>query len=391
LSIALTAMASPARAQTCPASPPDCSTLTNTPLYVLTADTQENALKGLGHQLNKASASLQFRIIYKNSSSCTNVATIYGGQMISGSLNYIPDDPNWDEKTPCTCNQATPVAPDVASAAIFTESCGLSATAGIGKFRGPSQAYEFSVRKGSTQTAITADEGYFVLGFGAAGMASPWLSDTAIFIRPADASTLIALSDAVGVPPAKAKGVVETRSADMLAAMSAATAPDEATIGLLGSGSLDKNRTAVLPLAFKAAGQYFAYYADSTRTTFDKINMRQGRYFPWSVTDWLTKVDGNGNPTNTNAAYLINLLLDQPATPTPAFDPLPVVMAAGLVPACAMQVSRASEAGPLAPYDSPTPCGCAFDAKFATTTCSACTDSSTCNGGMCRHGYCEKK
>ena len=138
-------------------------------------------------------------------------------------------------------------------------------------------------------------------------------------------------------------------------------------------------------------GQYFAYYADSTRTTFDKLNMRQGRYFPWSVTDWLTKVDGSGMPTNANAAYLIDLLLDQPVTPAPG-----VRSAAdrdGRGPRAELRDAgdAHAEAGPLSLYDSPTPCGCAFDAKFGTTTCTACTDRATCNGGMCRHGYCEKK
>jgi hypothetical protein len=397
VALAVSAVAGTARAQvTCPAVKPDCSTLTNV-LYVMTADTQENMLKGLGHKLNLATSAMPTRLVYKNASSCTIVGTMVAGQTISGDLNYIPDDPPppataWDEKTPCVCTQATPVVPDVASSAIFTESCGMTLPATLGKFRGPLQPYLFAVRKNSTQTAITADEAYFVYGFGAAGMATPWLNDQFIFTRPNDASTLICLAAAAGIPPSKAKGVLEMRSADMITAMTGAAAPDEATIGILGTAPYDKNRANVKSLAFKMTGQYFAYYPDSTTSSFDKLNMRQGRYFPWSVTDWLTKIDAlTMQPVNAKAAYLIGLITDQPVTPAPGFDPLQSVMSSGLVPACAMQVTRSVEAGDLSLYDSPTPCGCAWDAKFSTTSCTACSATMPCASGVCRHGYCEKK
>ena len=43
------------------------------------------------------------------------------------------------------------------------------APAGIGAFEGPVQPYVFVVPAASSQTALTAEEAYFVFGFGAAG------------------------------------------------------------------------------------------------------------------------------------------------------------------------------------------------------------------------------
>jgi hypothetical protein len=386
--------ASQARAQTCPASPPDCSTLLN-PVYILTADTQESLLKGLGKRLRQPGGPhRQMTLVYRNSSSCTNVSTFFGKtSLTSGTLNYVPDDPNWNEATPCQCTISTPTPIHVSSSAIFTESCQQQKPADVGLFRGPLQGYLFAVRKASTERAITADEAYFVLGFGSMGQVTPWNDENFIHIRPVDASTLVCTAAAAGLDPAKAKGKSHDRSSQLLTAMTMVGAPDDKTIGMLGCAPYDRNRMAntVGALAFKAVGQKYAYYPDSTATSFDKRNMREGRYFPWSATDWFALVDGNGNILDDNARYLINLILDKPVTPDPGFDPLQVVMSAGLVPECAMRVTRSREAGDLSPYQSPTPCNCAFDAKFATSTCTACTDDTPCGGGKCRHGYCEPR
>jgi hypothetical protein len=385
----------------CPATPPDCSDTTEipNPLVILTADTQESLLKWMGQALRPAGGPhTQMTLVYRNSSSCLNVSTLYDGTMAdSGTLSYIPvNAADWDRKTPCTCNVTTPTPFTVASSAIFTESCGLTKPDDVGIFRGPLQGYLFVVRQAATQQATTADEQYFVWGFGDADQVTPWNSEAQLFKRPDDASTLIATMAAVGVPVPKAKGTSYMRSADLITAMTAPTVPDEQALGLLGCAPYDKQRdtTALRALAFKAPQQEFAYFPDSTATSFDKINMREGRYVPWSVTDWLAPVDSTGKIADPNAAYLINLILDQPVDPAPAFDPLTSVMGGGLVPACAMRVMRDMEAGPLSVYDSPTPCHCAFDMMFApdqAASCVACDESTPCATGTCRHGFCEAK
>ncbi len=85
--------------------------------------------------------------------------------------------------------------------------------------------------------------------------------------------------------------------------------------------------------------------------------------------------------------------LSDPVTLAPAFEPLDYVIAAGLVPACAMKVSRGSEGGPEALFTPSAPCGCYYESKvpMGSTSCTVCTDNTPCGGGMCRHGYCEAK
>jgi len=57
-----------------------------------------------------------------------------------------------------------------------------------------------------------------------------------------------------------------------------------------------------------------------------------------------------------------------------------------------MKVQRSVEGGDMTPATVSEPCGCYFEFKATgATTCTACSDSSTCGTGMCRHGYCEAK
>jgi hypothetical protein len=73
-------------------------------------------------------------------------------------------------------------------------------------------------------------------------------------------------------------------------------------------------------------------------------------------------------------------------------DPIDVVISSGLVPSCAMKVQRMSEGGDLSLYQAPEPCGCYFDFKATgATTCTACSSTSPCATGTCRHGYCEAR
>jgi hypothetical protein len=68
----------------------------------------------------------------------------------------------------------------------------------------------------------------------------------------------------------------------------------------------------------------------------------------------------------------------------------------GLIPQCAMKVTRSTDGGDLSPYTPPAPCGCYYASqvpvgKAAPTGCAACTTSAECSdgGGTCNHGFCE--
>lgn len=374
----------------------DCGSLPN-PLYLQVGDTQEPLMKSLARALRDADAPIT--LIYVTAGSCTNVEAIYTGVPITKNPLYVPstvEDAAWTTSKPaleCKVPSGGHLV-DVANSALFVSSCNASAPpADVKLFQGPVQGYGFVVPKASSQRAITAEEAYFAFGFGERGMAAPWTNEQLMFIRTVTKSTLLTLAATVRVPAASFKGVRLDKSSEVQSGVLASPDPEK-TIGLLGVELFDRNRDKLNLLAFRAFGQRYAYYPDSTATSFDKRNLRDGHYVPWSPTVWLTKVDTTGKPLNATAAYVIDLILANEVTPRPKFEPIDIAIGVGLVPECAMRVNRSYEAGDLSLYQPAEPCGCYFEAKAtgkAPASCLACDATKPCASGVCRHGYCEAR
>lgn len=377
-----------------PAFAVDCSALPN-PVYIQTGDTQEPLMKALGQKLRQSQVN-PMTLVYKTSGSCTNIEAMYKGTKLTTNPLYIPsaaEDPAWDPSKPAPQCTTDPngVALDIAVSALFVSACDPSPPpAGIGLFQGPVQPYLFIAPKASSQKAITAEEAYFVFGFGSAGKVEPWTDESFFFIRTTTKSTLLTMAAAIGVPGAKWKGVMLDKSSEVLGSVATSPSPEK-TIGILGAELYDENRGQVKSLAFQAYKQQHAYYPDSTATSFDKRNVRDGHYTIWSPTVYITPVDAQGNVQNPRSKYIIDMILSKTVAPAPEFDPLEIVIAKGLVPDCAMKVTRAFEGGDLSLYTPAEPCGCFFESKVggAGSSCKACSDDGACNGGKCRHGFCE--
>jgi hypothetical protein len=179
----------------------------------------------------------------------------------------------------------------------------------------------------------------------------------------------------------------------VVAALEAPANPP-AAMGLVGAEVYDALRDRLQVLAFRAYHQYAAYYPDSTATSRDKKNLRDGHYTVWSPTEWMDFVDGNQAPLNANARYVLDLISGLPVADSgiaaPAFDPQSIVAKVGLVPDCAMRVQRAFEGGPLSLYTPPQSCTCKYDSDVDVSTCSTCDASTPCSAGVCRNGYCEE-
>jgi hypothetical protein len=358
-------------------------------------DTQEPLMKALGVKL-RASTVNPITLIYYLSGSCTNINAMFVGTMLTTNPNYVPtttEVPGWDPTQPspqCTIDPAG-VPLDLANSNVLISACTQTATpANIGTYQGGIQPYVFIVPKASSQVAITRDEAYFVFGFGAADQLMPWNNPAFMFIRPVTKSTLVSMAANIQVPPAKWQGMQLASSTNVVNAVSTSTSP-EATIGILGAEVYDQNRSTVKSLAFSAFQQRHAYYPDSTATSFDKQNLRDGHYVIWSPTVYMAPVDAMGNFVNPRAQYVVDLITNKPATPTPDFDPLATVISVGLVPDCAMKVTRSVEGGDLSLYSPAAPCGCYFESKVGTApaSCTTCSSDTTCNGGKCRYGFCE--
>jgi hypothetical protein len=255
---------------------------------------------------------------------------------------------------------------------------------------------------GSTQTTITAEEAYLVLGIGAStAMVSPWSDPNFIYGRPASKGTQISIGANIGVPSAKWKLLMDTmhqidQSGMVATAIIAAGAAGNAekTLGILGAEIYDPQRAMLHSLAFRAYGQIHSYWPDKTPSSTDKQNVRDGHYPIWSYVQYLYPYDTtNTKALNPNAQLIVDILTgnDVSATLNPAFEPLDDVIGAGLVPQCAMKVTRTAEAGSLSAATVTQPCGCYFDSKKSTTSCTACSTATPCATGVCRHGFCEAK
>lgn len=393
-----------------------CATLPGHVVYVESGDTQENLLKNLGRHLRDTA---NITLVYNLTGSCTLTNDIYTNAKIvpNGTMKYLPstaEDPAWTASAaaPTCTTPAAGVNIDVAISALFVESCGLGdngappAGSGLALIQGPVQAYTFIVPTASSQSAIWAEEAYYSFGFGKqnplAAATTPWNDESFLFIRPASKSTLVATAKNIKVPPAKWKGVQESASSDVVHAVATSSNP-EATIGILGSEVYDGKRgptPGIKTLAFKAFGQQLAYYADSSATAFDKQNVRDGHYTLWSPTVYVTKVDAAKIPVKPEVKYLIDLVLGTPGAMPPTegtpFDGLADVVKVGLIPECAMRVSRQEDGGDLSPYTAPAPCTCFYLSKIpgavgAPAGCVTCVADAECGGGgkTCNHGFCE--
>ncbi len=257
----------------------------------------------------------------------------------------------------------------------------------------------------SSQTAIWAEEAYYAFGFGNANplapQYNPWNNANFMFIRPSTKSTLVATAKNIDVPPNKWKGVSEAASTDVVNAVTHSSMP-EPTIGILGAEVYDADRgMGIKTLAYQAFGQSGAFYPDSTSTSFDKQNIRDGHYTLWSPTVYITKVaDGGTVPVNPAVAYVTDLVLGNPPASPPdggtPIDGLADVVKVGLIPECAMQVTRSTDGGDLSLFTPPASCDCYYLSKVPGATgtpagCTGCAQAADCSdaGGACNHGFCE--
>ncbi len=374
-----------------------CDALPN-PLYLQVGDTQEPLMKALGRALRDEPDPIT--LVYLTSGSCTNVEAIYTDVKMTKNPLYVPstaESASWTTdmpSLPCTIDPAGRSV-DVANSALFVSSCDASAPpAGVELVQGPVQPYGFVVPEASSQKAITAEEAYFVFGFGDTGMVTPWNDEQFLFIRTITKSTLLTLASmTTGLAnAAKWRGQMFDKSSEVMSALVASAQPEK-SLGILGVELYDRSRDKLNVLAFRAFGQKYAYYPDSTALAFDKRNVRDGHYVPWSPTVWLTKVDADHRPLNARAGRVIDLILGR-ADPAPTFESLKTVIGVGLIPDCAMSVTRSFEGGELSLYQPAEPCGCYYEAQVAASSnagCRPCDVSNPCATGVCRHGFCEAR
>jgi hypothetical protein len=370
--------AAPARAALCSALP--------NPVYITGGGKVAIA------DLAKALSSSGISLVYKLQGSCLAVDAILNGTHVGTMTDTVAS--YWDASVEqkCDLDPAGNVA-DLGLSDVFPSTCqslpgGLPSN--VADFFGPVEAYTFVVPKASTQKVISKAAGYFVFGFGNDSGVAPWTDESFLFVRDANSGTQQMFGAALGVPPSRWRGVSATSSGDLVTKVKNSAKP-EATIGILTAEVYGDNRASMKELAYQDADQSCGYWPDSTPSGFDKRNVRDGHYAVWGPLHLLTKLDGNGYPINKSAGDIVAYLTGTKSAPG-SLDLIALLAKASIIPACAMQVRRMSELGPLSSFAPERACGCYFDAvATGTTTCKACMSDVECGQGApkCNYGYCE--
>jgi hypothetical protein len=316
---------------------------------------------------------------------------------LTGNGDYFAPDPT-DATKPMTKNcvlDAAVTKADVGVADVAYAACyGTAIPATLGEFLGPVQAMEFIVPEANTTvTAISAEQAAAIWGCGMGGSVAPFIDETGIMQRGATSGTQIMVSKYIGVSADMFKGVPNGTGGNLVTSLLAVTDPQKA-IGYLAADSYDTKRTTLNALAFRGAGQTKAYYADSTAAATDKKNVRDGHYMIQGPVHFTGTVGTTGAPTNANFKKVVDWI--QGNVPIEAGKPygyIDLEGGSGMVPLCAMHVTREVDGGFLKPYKPAVSCNCYYEnvvTKAIPAGCVACTDSSSCaTGTTCQSGYCE--
>jgi len=370
----------------------DCASLPK-PVFVAGSTAVKPFLAAIAQSL--VSATTPITIVYQGQGSCVGVN--YMTTAPAGAINgtgVVWNAAGTEGSCDLTAVDGNPV--DIGVSDVYSTSCGYTTVTGVYDFHGPNQIMTFAVPVTSNQTSISIEAAYMVFGFGADTTEhtnSPWNDATQFWVRGPSSGTQQMLSAALaqvgsGFSAAKMKGNYNAKSSDVLSSLTNAmtAGQQEKAIGILAMDVIDTNRSSLKPLALQFKGQTCGYTPDSSLTAWDKQNVRDGHYAVWGPIHMFTLVGADGKSPKPEVQTIIDTL---GGVPTSAL--LAVEAKKGVVPDCAMRVSRTSEVGPMASYMPPKSCECAFLAATtgaAPASCKACTTTAA-DCPACNLGYCE--
>jgi hypothetical protein len=362
-----------------------CSSLPN-PVYII--GSAKPYIQELGGALSVATP--KTTLIHEAITSCVVVDDVLNNGTYSGVGSYW--DPTSGSSAEKFCAVAPGTSPDIGISAAFPESCPgvTNLPSNVTDVPGPVQAVVLVVPNASIQKVVSQEAAYAIYGFGAAAGLEPWTNDSVIFRRPPTSGTITIFGTAIGVPPEQMAGIPVDQNADVVGKLSSSADPTR-TIGVLTTAFADSQRNVVNITAYQTRGQSCGYWPDSSPTSREKRNVRDGHYSMWSGLHVLTRnTTTPAKPAVGDVVAYVGGTREPPAG-VKLFD---VGASSGLIPVCAMKVQRTTEQGPMTPYVPTKGCGCRFEeAAGANPTCQKCATSTDCpqSAPSCDYGYCEKQ
>jgi hypothetical protein len=261
---------------------------------------------------------------------------------------------------------------------------------------GPVTAINFITSAQSTETVISSEAAYLAYGFAAgAGQAAPWTTEANVFRRNAASAAGLYVGLAIGVHPNQQKGTLFSNQTQGIASVAGVTPPSSG-LSYVSSDAADAARATVKTLAYQHKNQLCGYLPDSTGTSFDKKNVRDGHYWLWGAQHFYGLVNGQGAWVNPNVGKLIDLVSGVQAPPA-GVNVAKAAIDTGNVPRCAMNVWRDGDLGEFYSYAPVEPCACYFEKNVpgGSTGCTVCTGTghAPCAAAganaQCRNGFCE--
>jgi hypothetical protein len=294
-------------------------------------------------RLATAAGDDQMTIVYQAMGSCTALDYVLTPATMTGTASY------WDGELDAqggaiekSCTIAPGTRAQLALSDVAIRTCtGADPPRGVTELASLAQGFGLVVPEGSSNKAITATEGYFLFKFGgeAGKQVPPWDNPALVVIRTPAASTQLLVGLAVGVLGTMWSANLtntNTGSSDVIAkvAAEATTGNRDRTIGILSLQRYDGARDKLDMLAFESFGQCRgAFYPDSTATSLDKRNLRDGHYSIWGYL-WAAGAGAGGALGDPRAARFAAFMAG--TTPINGADPIVDAARAGAVPDCAM-------------------------------------------------------
>ncbi len=344
-----------------------------------------------------------YRAIFLNATSCAGVISVFDptkrvitNPAMGATPNYAFFFDDNGNQVSCLLDPSGNTV-DVGVSNLYSTTCNTSMAQyvpgqGVSDYTGPVVPFVLSVPAASSQMVISAEAGHMAFGLGGRSGAVmglkdalPWTDPTYFAIRNGSAGSTVLSSLVFEVPKNKFWGVDRLSTDNLRDSLLASTSPEQ-SLGILSIDYADKNRGNLRSLFLQAKGQTAGYLPDSTKNTFDKMNVRDGHYPLWGYVHFYTPIGPGGVPSDAAKAFVTRISvsrLDQTL--------LDNLIGASLVPQCAMKVVRTSEVGDFGPQNG-LQCGCYFDYKTTgKTECTPCQQSSECpsNRSACNYGFCE--
>ena len=340
-----------------------------------------------------------YRAVFMPGTSCGGVNAIFdptmtiikdvpGTQTKAASYAYYFDDAG--TQVSCSLDPEGKVV-DIGVSNLYSTVCNPTylATPTIAGYLGPVVTFGFTVPALSTQGSLSVEAAHIIFGLGGQNPlgipASPWLEPAYYSIRNSGAGSTALAAELIHVPRTAFWGVDRLSTDNIRDSLAGSGAPEQ-SIGILSIDYADKSRGNLRVLYLQGEGQISGFLPDSTATSFNKANVRDGHYPLWGYVHFYT-ANINGAPSTAAGAFVTRFSV--PKLDRALID---AMIDASLVPQCAMKVARDTEMGPYLHNPNKYQCGCYFDNRTTEkTSCPPCTTPNNCpvSTPACNYGFCE--